>query len=188
MRAHAHATARPGPVLAVAGPRLERADDEAQSVATIWPGGRSMVGSGATGERVLAAMDGARIVHVAAHGHHQPDSPLFSAITLFDGPLVGYDLERLRRPPQQVVLSACDLGQATVRPGDEALGLTRAFLHSGTATVISGVAKVSDRGAAELMVDYHRRLAADSPPAHALADALAMGDEPLPFVCFGAGW
>ena len=86
------------------------------------------------------------------------------------------------------VLSACDLGQATVRPGDEALGLTRAFLHSGTSTVISGVAKVSDRGAADLMADYHRRLAAGAAPAYALADALAAADEPTPFACFGAGW
>ena len=93
-----------------------------------------------------------------------------------------------KRQPQQVVLSACDLGQATVRPGDEALGLTRAFLHSGTSTVISGVAKVSDQGAADLMADYHRRLAAGSTPAYALADALAAADEPMPFACFGAGW
>ena len=79
-------------------------------------------------------------------------------------------------------------GRATVRPGDEALGLSRALLHSGTATVISGVAKVSDRGAAALMTDYHRRLADGLAPAYALADALAAADEPLPFLCFGAGW
>ena len=95
-------------------------------------------------ERFLAAINGAQLVHVAAHGRHQRESPLFSSIRLADGPVVGYDLDRVPDPPQQVVLSACDLGQATVRPGDEALGLTRALLHSGTSTVISGVAKVSD--------------------------------------------
>ena len=87
-----------------------------------------------------------------------------------------------------MVLSACELGQATVRPGDEALGLTRALLHSGTSTIISGVAKVSDEGAADLMVDYHRRLAAGAAPAYALADALQATTEPVPFGCFGAGW
>ena len=127
-------------------------------------------------------------MHVAAHGRHQRENPLFSSIRLADGPVVGYDLDRVPDPPQQVVLSACDLGQATARPGDEALGLTRAFLHSGTSTVISGVAKVSDRGAADLMADYHRRLAAGAAPAYALADALAAADEPTPFACFGAGW
>jgi hypothetical protein len=34
---------------------------------------------------VLAAIDGARIVHIAAHGQHQRDSPLFSSIRLADG-------------------------------------------------------------------------------------------------------
>jgi CHAT domain-containing protein len=86
------------------------------------------------------------------------------------------------------VLSACELGQATARPGDEALGLTRALLHSGTSTVISGVAKVSDAGAAALMIDYHQRLSHGHPPAVALAASLQAAPEPLPFVCFGAGW
>ena len=187
-RAHAEASGLPRAVVAVAGPGLERAYDEVLDVARAWPSPVLLTEGAATGDAVLAAVDGADLVHVAAHGHHQRDSPLFSSIKLFDGPLVGYDLDRLRRPPKQVVLSACDLGQATVRPGDEALGLTRALLHSGTSTVISGVAKVSDRGAADLMVDYHRRLATGSPPAYALADSLAATDEPLPFVCFGAGW
>jgi CHAT domain-containing protein len=101
---------------------------------------------------------------------------------------VGYDLDRVPDPPQQVVLSACDLGQATVRPGDEALGLTRALLHSGSSTVISGMAKVSDSAAEQLMADYHRRLSAGSTPAYALAAALAAAADPLPFGCFGAGW
>jgi CHAT domain-containing protein len=113
---------------------------------------------------------------------------LFSSIRLADGPVVGYDLDRVPVPPQQAVLSACDLGQATYRPGDEALGLTRALLHSGTSTVISGVAKVSDDAAADLMADYHHRLAAGSAPAYALADALTAAEEPQPFLCFGAGW
>ena len=153
-----------------------------------WPGCQTLTGDQAKVESFLAAINGAQLVHVAAHGRHQRESPLFSSIKLSDGPVVGYDLDRVPDPPQQVVLSACDLGQATVRPGDEALGLTRALLHSGTSTVISGVAKVSDRGAADLMADYHRRLAAGSTPAYALAEALATTEDPIPFACFGAGW
>jgi CHAT domain-containing protein/tetratricopeptide (TPR) repeat protein len=175
-------------VVAVAGPGLDRAEDEVSAVARSWPGCEKLTGATATGEAVLAAIDGARIVHIAAHGQHQRDSPLFSSIRLADGPVVGYDLDRVPAPPQQAVLSACDLGQATYRPGDEALGLTRALLHSGTSTVVSGVAKVSDRAAADLMDSYHHRLAAGSAPAYALADALTAVDGPQPFLCFGAGW
>jgi CHAT domain-containing protein len=157
-------------------------------VAQHWPACETLTGADVTGEAFLSAIDGAQLVHVAAHGRHERESPLFSSISLIDGPVVGYDLDRIAQPPQQVVLSACELGQATVRPGDEALGLTRALLHSGTSTIISGVAKVSDEGTADLMVDYHRRLAAGAAPAYALADALQAAPNPIPFACFGAGW
>ena len=186
--AHARFVAVPGPVVAVAGPGLRRAEAEVAQVAGTWPGAVTLRAEQATVEAFLDQIAGAQLVHVAAHGRHQRENPLFSSIRLADGPVVGYDLDQVPDPPQQVVLSACDLGQATVRPGDEALGLTRAFLHSGTSTVISGVAKVSDAGAADLMADYHRRLAAGAAPAYALADAQAAADEPTPFGCFGAGW
>lgn len=186
--AHARFVSVPGPVVAVAGPGLRRAESEVDQVAAAWPGCEALYPDQVTVERFLDRINGAQLVHVAAHGRHQRENPLFSSIALADGPVVGYDLDRVPDPPQQVVLSACDLGRATVRPGDEALGLTRAFLHSGTSTVVSGVAKVSDRGAAELMADYHRRLAGGAAPAYALADALVAADEPTPFACFGAGW
>jgi len=188
LSAHARFQRKSGPVVAVAGPGLGRADQEVAGVAHSWPRCETLTGAQATGEAFLSAINGAQLVHVAAHGRHERESPLFSSIRLVDGPVVGYDLDRVSQPPQQVVLSACELGQATVRLGDEALGLTRALLHSGTSTIIAGVAKVSDEGAADLMVDYHRRLAAGAAPAYALAEAVEAAAEPIPFVCFGAGW
>jgi tetratricopeptide (TPR) repeat protein len=188
LAARSRLTATPGRVVAVAGPGLARAEEEVADIAAAWSGCETLTGANATGAAVLAAIDGAKLVHVAAHGTHQRDSPLFSAIGLADGPVVGYDLDQVPQPPEQAVLSACELGQATVRAGNEALGLTRALLHSGTATVIAGVAKVSDRGAATLMADYHRRLCAGGSAAVALADSLVAAEEPIPFVCFGAGW
>jgi tetratricopeptide (TPR) repeat protein len=186
--AHARFRNTSGAIVAVAGPRLGRAEQEVAGIAQHWPSCEILTGADATGEAFLSAINGAQLVHVAAHGRHERESPLFSSIRLVDGPVVGYDLDRVAQPPQQVVLSACELGQATVRPGDEALGLTRALLHIGTSTIISGVAKISDEGTADLMVDYHRRLAAGAAPAYALADALEAAAEPFPFACFGAGW
>lgn len=40
--------------------------------------------------RRALAIDGARLVHVAAHGTFRADSPLFSALELHDGPNEGY--------------------------------------------------------------------------------------------------
>ena len=67
-----------------------------------------------------------------------------------------------------MVLSACELGQATVRPGDESLGLASVLLQLGARCVVSGVAEVADDLAAEVMVGYHRRLAGGSDSATAL--------------------
>ena len=53
--------------------------------------------SRATVEAAMAALDGAGLAHVAAHGHFRADSPLFSSLELADGPLTVHDLERLQR-------------------------------------------------------------------------------------------
>ena len=86
-----------------------------------------------------------------------------------------------------VVLSACELGQATTRPGDEALGWTRVLLALGSRCVVAGVSQVADDRAREVMVDYHRRLAGGDDAATALAGATEHGSV-VPFVCFGSSW
>ena len=88
-------------------------------------------------------------------------------------PLFAHELDQTARTPDHVVLSACELGLATVRPGDEALGLTSVLLHLGTRCVVAGVARVGDEAAAETMADYHARLAGGADSAAALAAALA---------------
>jgi CHAT domain len=192
--AHGFATsARPdagaGPLL-VAGPGLRHAIPEVTEIAAGYPGSEPLVGRAATVDATLRALDGARLAHLAAHGHHDRENVLFSRLDLADGPLMAYDVQRLSVPPRQVVLSACDVGRAVVRPGDEVLGFTAALLHIGTHTVISSVSRVTDEVAFDLMTAYHRALATGARPARALALAAtaAAADEPLtPFVCFGAG-
>jgi CHAT domain-containing protein len=133
---------------------------------------------------VLRALNGCRIAHFAAHGHHEQSSVLFSRLELHDGPLLAYDLHQLDAAPEHVVLSSCDIGKTVVRSGDEILGFTAALLYSGTRTVISSVAKLDDAVAVEVMVAYHRALDHGVPAAKALADATLLA--PLvPLVCFG---
>ncbi|GIH26681.1 CHAT domain-containing protein [Acrocarpospora phusangensis] len=174
-----------GPPVLVAGPDLAYAEAEVRSVAAIHHGSRALVGADATVEATLAALGGAPLAHLAAHGHHEHENVLFSRLDLRDGPLMAYDLQRLERAPRQVVLSACDLGQAVVRSGDEILGFTAALLYLGTPTVISSVTPVPDEVAAEVMTGYHRAIARGVGPAAALAEA-GRGRESA-FLCFGAG-
>jgi tetratricopeptide (TPR) repeat protein len=171
-------------VTAIAGPGLTDSSSEATTVASYWPHGQSLVGDTATGARVASALSAARILHVAAHGVHHPENPLFSWVRLADGPLFAHELDQTAGVPEHVVLSACELGLATIRPGDETLGLTAVLLQLGTRSVVGGVARVADDAAAATMIDYHARLRNGADSASALADAVAATG--APFVCFGA--
>jgi hypothetical protein len=177
-------------VVALAGPDLARAGQEIAGVQAAWGIASTFVGEEAGCPALTRAMSRGSVVHIAAHGVHQTENPLFSSLRLADGPMFAHDLDQTARTPEHVVLSACELGLATVRPGDEALGLTSVLLHLGTRSVVSGVARVGDDVAAETMIAYHRQLAAgqDSAAALAVVTAVAGGGMPVPFVCFGTSW
>ena len=126
----------------------------------LWEGAELLTGGAATTESLRLALAGADVVHVAAHGTHQQDSPLFSSLRVADGPLYAYELDAGDQPAPCVVLSACEAGLATVRPGDEGLGLTSVLLHLGSRSVLAGVARVRDDVAARVMQHAHASMAA----------------------------
>jgi CHAT domain-containing protein len=174
--------------VALAGPDLARSNEEVLVIGGLWPKADVFANGHGRRSELVSALTSATVVHVAAHGHHQAENPLFSSIRLVDGPLFAYELDSTARAAEHVVLSACELGQATIRAGDEALGLTSVLLRLGTRSVISGVARVHDDVAAEVMTRYHAALAAGTDSAQALASACARSATPAPFVCFGATW
>jgi tetratricopeptide (TPR) repeat protein len=179
----------PGPqaaTLLVAGPGIARGLAEIRAVAGLRPCASVLTGTDATPAATLTALDSAAIAHIAAHGQHQAENALFSTLELADGPLLGYDLQRLARAPLMTVLSSCDLGLTDVRPGDETFGVVTALLTAGSATVIASVARVADDTAMAAMVGYHQAVTAGAAPAAALAAALD-GQATASFVCFGAG-
>jgi tetratricopeptide (TPR) repeat protein len=179
----------------VAGPDLAGARAEVSALAARYPGARVLTGAAATVAAVLAAVDGAALAHIAAHGTFRADNPLFSCLTLADGALTVYDLERLATAPRRMVLSSCDAGLSAVRPGDALMGLAATVLGLGTETLVASVAPVPDDGAGMLMAALHAELAAGAGPASALARATACLDPDdnrmlairAGFACFGSG-
>ena len=134
-----------------AGPGLSHGVEEVDVLALDHPLADRYTGERATVAAVTAALDGADVAHIAAHGHLRTDNPLFSALQLADGPLTVYDLERLATPPRLMVLSACDTGLADIRPGDEQLGLASALLGMGTSSLVAAVLPVDDAVTSALM-------------------------------------
>jgi tetratricopeptide (TPR) repeat protein len=171
----------------VAGPDLPGAEDEVRLLGQVYPGAESLSGGQATAKYVLAALERADLAHLAAHGRFRADSPLFSSIRLFDGPLTIYDLERLGRAPSTVVLSVCDAGTVAVRTGDELLGTASAMIGLGVRWVIAPVMAIPDAATTPFMVALHEGLRDGAAPASALARAAAAqpGVAAATFLCIG---
>jgi CHAT domain-containing protein len=182
-------------VAVIAGPGLPGARAEAAAVSQLYPGARYLEGGDATGAAACSAMDGAALVHIAAHGRMRSDNPLFSSLVLADGPLTVYDLERLHRAPEHVVLAACETAHPHLVGGGEVLGLAVALLARGTASLVAPLFPVLDAVTVDLMLEYHRQLLTGASPAAGLATAREKlaADGPArwatiaSFLCMGAG-
>lgn len=180
LRAAALVAPVPGRTVLVAGPDLPSGGAEVAALATRLRAPEVLVGPQATVERALAALDGASVAHVAAHGRYRADSPTFSSLALADGPLTVHDVERLDRAPHRVVLSACDSGVMAPVGANELLGLATALLAGGSAGVVCTVTEVNDGATVPLMVDLHEGLAGGGRPDQLLLAARrAAGNDPL---------
>ena len=80
-----------------------------------WHGARVLRGDAATAAAVSALASSVDVLHVAAHGRHSAENPMFSGVQLVDGPWFGYDIDQLRAVPDVVLLSACEVGRSSVR-------------------------------------------------------------------------
>lgn len=188
---------RDGGVVLVHGPGLSTDDAEVPLLAAQYaddPGVEVLGGGSATAARVLEAIDGARLAHIAAHGTFRADSPLFSALQLDDGPLTVYDLERLHRAPRQIVLSSCDSGVAAPAGTDELLGLASALIPLGTTGIVASVVPVNDIAVMHLMTVLHQHLRAGATLSEAVQKSrMAMQSDPieaatsLSFLSLGTG-
>jgi len=167
-------------VVLVGGPHLSTGAEEVRLLARQYPEAVVLAEGRATAEAVLAAIDGAWLVHVAAHGTFRSDSPLFSALELDDGPLTVYDLERLRNAPHRVVLSSCNSAVGGPTGADELLGVVSALISLGSAGVVASVVPVNDPATLPFMLALHRHLREGSTLAEALVHARgSVGADPV---------
>lgn len=172
----------------VAGPGLRNGEAEVSAAAAAWGSARVLRGAEARIDAVAHLASSVDVLHVAAHGTHSAENPMFSGFDLVDGTWYGYDIDQLDRVPQIVVLSACELGRSSAAWGQEMLGMARTWLHAGARCVIAAPARVSDESA--LLTELHAGLAAGHDPASLL---VRRADEETPaavsaFTCFGNGW
>ncbi|MEU1971101.1 CHAT domain-containing protein [Microbacterium sp. NPDC019599] len=170
------------------GPHVARGEEEATRAAAAWASEEVLLGADATVDAVTRLAAGVDILHVAAHGRHSGDNPQFSGLELADGTLFGYDIDRMPDVPQTVVLSACELGRSSIRWGEEAIGMTRVWLHAGARCVVASPVVVTDDVACDLLGAMHERLVTGAAPAEALARAADETGISAPFQAHGTGF
>jgi CHAT domain len=159
------------------GPGLKSGGAEVHKLAGAYPSATLLGDGQATADRVLRALDGAWLAHLAAHGTFRSDSPMFSSLRLDDGPLTVYDFERLRRAPHRLVLSSCESGVAKPVGADELLGLTSSLVPLGAAGILASVVPVNDAAAVPFMLALHAHLQAGRTLAEAFAAARGQVDD-----------
>jgi CHAT domain-containing protein len=140
----------------------------------------------ASGEAELRrALDAGRPIHLASHGSHNSQNPLFSRVivgrdrgsgTADDGRLEVHEILGLRTTSALVFLSGCETGlsaagQDPFEPGADEGSLSQALLVAGAARVVATLWRVDDAGAAHLAERFYRRLRTGVTPEEALAGA-----------------
>ena len=194
MRAHAAPPPGRRHVTLARGPGLVSDGAEVPLLAQLYDDVTVLSGGEATAGRVLAALDGAWLAHIAAHGTFRADSPLFSSLRMHDGPLTVYDFEQLHRAPYRLVLSSCDSGVLAPAGADELLGLVSSLLPLGTAGIVAGVVPLNDYAVVPMMVGLHRCLRAGQTLAESMYSVRCdLAGDPIrratavSFVTLGAG-
>ncbi len=152
-------------VIGVTDPSIPYARREAEAVGALLGSDRVLVDADATVRRFREEAPGSSVVHMACHGLHRAESPLFSALRLGDGWINAHDIMSLDLRGATVVLSACESGWQASN-GGEGLGLGWAFLSAGASAVVVSLWPVQDDATAEMMAAFYEALTdTDAPSA-----------------------
>jgi CHAT domain-containing protein len=157
---------------------------EARAVASLYDA-ECLLEEAATVAQVKRRACEAGVIHLAAHGLARPDAPTFSFLKLADGHLTALDCFELELECELVTLSACETGRGVIAPGDEQIGLPRAFLYAGARSVVQTLWRIEDRVTQQLMVDFYTGLRRGRGRAEALRQAQLQylgGDATHPFL------
>ncbi len=146
--------------------------DEIESIQSVLPGARALIGSQATQANITREMETASMIHIASHATFRPDNPMFSSIQLHDVALNFFDIYTLRTPARLITLSGCGTGLSSVVAGDELLGLVRGFLYAGATSLVTSLWDVSDYTTGDLMKHFYGYLAEGNSKSQSLRKAM----------------
>ena len=143
-------------------------EEEAEDVAELF---NTEAYDRATKDKVLENSTDKDIIHFSCHGYFDNVDPLSSGVKLYDDVLTAREIFDMRLDTELVTLSACQTGLNERSPGDELVGLTRAFLYAGSPSIIVSLWSVDARSTQELMLEFYKLLKNGADKATALQEA-----------------
>lgn len=162
-------------------PELPQAHDEVTSVAAQMHS-PPQLDDAVDQAAVMAALRGARRVHLCAHGAQVPHAPLFHHLVIATGAdaaaasgddrlcayeLLGEDLLGL----EVLTLGSCDSALGRFDAGDNPSGLPAALLSAGVQTLVASLWALADEPARLFFTRFHGALAAGTPRLDAFRSA-----------------
>ena len=155
---------------------LPFAEKEATSIKRFFNDAEVYVGKSATEAIYRKFAGNSDVIHIAAHGEFNSNSPSESKLLLANDGVGGGDLKladifSYPLKARLVALSACETGLGRVSIGDEVIGMNRAFFYAGAESIISSLWRISDVASAVIMKRFYRSLAAGQSKDEALRGA-----------------
>ena len=152
---------------------LRHAESEAHAIARTM-GGTAWIGSAAKSLALPAVAGSLRWLHIAGHAVYLPQDPLGSYLSLGTDDMLSARMvmRDLNLQAELVTLSTCSSGLNQVAPGDELLGLLRAWFYAGASTVVCTLWEASDIVARLLMERFYEALQRGTAAGIAFRDAV----------------
>lgn len=111
---------------------------------------------------------GQDFIHLSCHGYFNPDEPIKSGIRLYDSMVTVEDIFNMEIKAKLLVLSACQTGINEQIPGDELIGLTRAFLYAGVKSIMVSLWTVNAVSTMKFMESFYKKIQCRMNKAEAL--------------------
>lgn len=126
-------------------PPLPKVVDEVQTIVNRWASATVLESSEGTREAVMSGIKTHAWLHLACHGHHNPEHPFQSHFSMYDGPITLLDVIKKDLPLAELaVLSACHSARASELLPDEALHPAAGIMFAGFKSVIGTMWALDD--------------------------------------------
>jgi len=163
---------------------LKFANAEIISAASLYHPAEYYLDKEATEMQFIKSSNHADIIHIACHGDFCQNDIAYSALLLTEerdktGKIINDGRLTVREIMEQVcledsslvVLSACKMATNSILPGDNLIGMTRAFMYAGAPSIVASLWSVNDESTSILMKCFNYNLSAGMNKTSALRQA-----------------